>query len=475
MIAVLVVFGVVLAVLLVVGSGKLRRPGTIGLVAVMLVLCAIVLASALNHFALESVISGYVDEVAERAGLDPFLAKTIGFLLVIPFGTALIWVFSFSPSKRRMGSYAMALFSVLYFGALWFVTADQKITRTGEPLKCYVVNEDRVTWRDMRYQGLDPVTGRPCEPAEPYLLPILSRLDALLREGGRLTPIDPREQFFSAIGEPVIWYARKPDGGFEFFGTPGYHPSSGERLNPATSEMVQQWNDYREEQYRAATARRAADLAEAERQAQIAAEREAAEQAESDRLALVRQQEDEARAQQRQVALEAERLASLRALVLPIVAAPGSMNLGLALVPERNDQHLDRVAADRLKSTMDPVAPASLTVVREVFGQGFVADGHFHDIVAGELGFLEDSKVFSFVDYLMLGSVRADCRPGTAGLRSCVVSVSTRVYRDGRLLAAETVSEIGPGFSDENAAARGAELLSERWGRGFLMNLGGQE
>lgn len=80
-----------------------------------------------------------------------------------------------------------------------------------------------------------------------------------LRPPARLDPDDIA--FFSPVtGEPQVWYWRAAEGEFEFFDNTGFHPGSGDPLQPVTKEIVAEWRGLeKDRQKRKAERERLAD------------------------------------------------------------------------------------------------------------------------------------------------------------------------------------------------------------------------
>jgi hypothetical protein len=362
---------------------------------------------------------------------------------------ALAWVSSSDSTKRRWGHSILAAAAVFYFLALWVATKDQKVSRQGAPLQCYVVTEQGVIWRDIRYLGIDPETGRLCEPAKPYLLPTLARLDELLRSGRPLEPIEPRGRFFTLIGDPIVWFYRTRDGDLEFYDAPGFRPRSGDQLQPITKAVVEEWE------------RREAERAEAERQRMAAIEK-----ARLEAEAAARRQQEE------------DRRARMRSLVIAGTAGDVGRTLGLAIVPSRPDNVLDRLAAERLPEVLARTAPVTVHVIPAMFADGFVREGHFARAFAGDPTPLQESEALSRARRVALGRTESACTPDRpmAGMTSCRVTLSLKVFGgDGRIVGTEHLAETGPGFSEQDAVVRSVELLAERSGARILQATGRQE
>jgi hypothetical protein len=398
-----------------------------------------------NLYLTEDLIEGYADNVASAFGVSPLLAKAATFGLLLPVGMALGSVFSPSKRKRRWGRSILAGAAVFYFLALWVGTREHLVSRKGDALQCYVVTDHGVVWRDIRYLGTDPETGRPCEVAKPYLLPTLAQLDQLLRSGRPLEPVDPRGRFFTAIGDPMIWFFRRKDGELEFYDTPGFRPRSGDKLQPITPAVVEEWEG------------RQAEKAEAERK-KSAAIREA-------RL------ETEAAAKRRQ---EEEHLAHMRNLVLASAVANVDQTVGLAIVPSRSDSPLDRLAAERLPEVLTRTTPDTIHLISPMFADGFVREGYFGRAFAGDPTPLIESEALTRARRVALGQTETACNSDgpVQGVTTCRITLQLKVFgEDGKVIDAKRPSEIGPGFSQQDAVIRGVELLIERSGSAILESI----
>ncbi len=319
----------------------------VGIVIAICAIAAIRIYEIFDLYSTEQLVEGYADNVASAFGISPLLAKAAAFALLLPASMALWLLLSLSKAKRRWGNAILATAAVLYFLALWFGTKDQKVSRRGDPLQCYVVTEQGVAWRDIRYLGTDPQTGRPCEAAKPYLLPKLARLNEILRSGLPLEPVDPKGHFFTPIGDPIIWFYRTKDGELEFYDAPGVRPR-GDQLQPITKVIVEEWE------------RRESEKAEAERR-RLAVLEKARLDAEA---AMKRQQEE-------------DRRAHMRSLVIASTAGDLAQTFGLAITPSRPDSALDRLAAERLPELLTRIAPNSVHVIPAMLTEDFVKEGFF--------------------------------------------------------------------------------------------------
>src|SRR5947209_15609192 len=136
-------------------------------------------------------------------------------------------------------------------------------------------------------------------------------------------PSVPETQYFSpSTGEPLRWYATLPNGRIDMFTLPGFHPTYGMKLLPATTEAVAAY----EKQKAEAERQRQGELRkqqerqeqEAERRAKEEAARQAREEQDARRKAsaeAIRKQKDERDRQAREEALLQQALQRGRYLV----------------------------------------------------------------------------------------------------------------------------------------------------------------
>ncbi|MHB1101449.1 MAG: hypothetical protein ACYC0C_01440 [Devosia sp.] len=479
----LVSAGILIATLALI-FGRRRSWRTVGIatLAAVGVLSLVALGLVFNLFWIQSLLDGYANKIGDVAGLSPPLVKSLALAALVPVLILIGWAISFSRTKRRFGLIALVGLAAAYFGALAFLTLDQRVSRTGDALQCYVVTAVGVTWRDIQYQGIDPSTGRQCEPAKPYLLPTLARLDELLRAGRSLEPIQPNGRFFSTVGDPIVWHHREADGSLTFFDAPGFDPITGDRLEPITKSIVREWQELQAKQAAADAARLAdqeRERLEAEKQqVALAAKAQEAEHARAQEAAL-RQDQESARleAERQQAALaakaqeaedartqEATRLEYMRSLVI-VDPEHDPASVGFAFAPARPKNDLDALAAQLLPQAFAKVAPTSVSVVPTLFGSKFQTDGYFDAAMSGDLQPIEESDALSHVNRIVLGTVKVDCgsNPAAADLTNCAVVMSFVILGVGPIqVAAGRLDDIGPGISEHAAIVRGIELLAER-------------
>jgi TPR repeat protein len=146
------------------------------------------------------------------------------------------YLFSFSKSKRRSALVGLLLLLVGHSLVLWKATSDEILDRSGKGIKCYVITRDGVIYRE--HGGIDPTTGRECKPVTPELV---EKLRAYER-GDRPIKIEAADPFFDrGTGRPIVWFYKKKNGEIELFNLMGFHPETGDELEPVSKQIVELW------------------------------------------------------------------------------------------------------------------------------------------------------------------------------------------------------------------------------------------
>ena len=140
--------------------------------------------------------------------------------------------------------------AVFALAAMEFVTRNVYFSRAGKPARFYIKTLDG--YKFAATPGTDPVHGiryktMTAEVAREYFL--------WQKRGGKIQdPTVPENRFFNpSTGDPVRWYAELPNGEIELFTLPGFHPTYGMKLLPATPDVV---TGYQREKSEAKTKKR---------------------------------------------------------------------------------------------------------------------------------------------------------------------------------------------------------------------------
>lgn len=217
-------------------AASLTKWVTGGVSVVVLVLVAYVVATL--SFAIYQFASTKGALMAR--GVSGATSELIGWgVLLISVGLPTFSIFRIFVGKGKPLDYAGAMALPLVSWAIAFLLPAKFHAITGETMVwCAPVRSDG-TRHCSDGPGVDPKTGRPMlaltsEEAELQLL----REKNLVPE-----PVNTSVAstiFFDRIdAKPLVWYASRPDGCFDFFNRSGVHPQFGTALLPVTGDVVE--------------------------------------------------------------------------------------------------------------------------------------------------------------------------------------------------------------------------------------------
>ena len=99
--------------------------------------------------------------------------------------------------------------------------------------------------------------------------------------------------------------------------------------------------------------------------------------------------------------------------------------------------------------------------------ESFRTRGFFKEIYDWNTELLHSSGALSEIDYLILGSLNYSFRKGIgldSDLLSCDINFAYKVInKNGNVVKSDSISIIGPGFSEDAALERGLEILSAKY------------
>lgn len=214
---------------------KLGSPLKIIIGVVATIAAAAIVFWLFNQIFYYYIARSYAEEIADAYDLNRGFTSAIvwaSFAAIVVFAGL---VFSFSKRKRWIGSAGILALLIGHSIAIGNVT--RNFERQGSSARCYVLTRDSV--KILNRVGVDPETGRECRPLTAAMV---ERID-LYRTGKRpllITQGDPA--FFSPLsGEPIVWYAKRSDDRVELYDLMGFHPETGEELQPVTKDVVVLW------------------------------------------------------------------------------------------------------------------------------------------------------------------------------------------------------------------------------------------
>jgi len=183
------------------------------------------------------VARSYVDEISEAFDLNRNLATAIAWLVFATLLVLMRCIFSFSTSRRRAALAGLLALVIGHSLVLWRATSSDTINRSGEAIKCYVITRDSVIYRER--PGFDPVTGRECKLVTPELVEKLREYERGNRPA-RIETANP-EFFDRGTGRPIVWFYKTKNAEIELFNLMGFHPGTGDELEPVSKEVVEVW------------------------------------------------------------------------------------------------------------------------------------------------------------------------------------------------------------------------------------------
>jgi len=99
--------------------------------------------------------------------------------------------------------------------------------------------------------------------------------------------------------------------------------------------------------------------------------------------------------------------------------------------------------------------------------KAFKSKGFFREIYDGNTELLRKADVFSQIDYVILGRIDYSFRKTgliDKDLVSCDIDFSYKtINKNGEVVESDSISVIGPGFSEDMALERGLEMLCEKY------------
>lgn len=205
---------------------------------VMIIVFGAVLLWIADRLVLLSISRGYVEQIAIVFNLNRHLAEAISLVICIFLVAFVSLLFSLSRRKRLIGILGIVGLLIANSLALWQGTKHQFFEASGAATKCYVLTREGVRFGERA--GVDLATGQQCRPVTPDLVYRLEQY-AEGRRPERITSDDP--VFFDLqTGKPIVWFARTRGGKIELFDLMGYHPETGEELQPINRNIVREWH-----------------------------------------------------------------------------------------------------------------------------------------------------------------------------------------------------------------------------------------
>ena len=396
----------------------------------------------LKYIAFKEIYFHYVNTIEGITGLNTFLIKAIFAILMVPFVLGLRYIFSFNKTRRTIGTIIIIVYVVLYNFSLYQLTKNQNFNfADGEVMKWYALTPDGVKYFDK--PGVEPIYGIKLQIVTPEIIKNLK-----LVESGVHKVVDPETTpFFNPItGEAKVWYLKHPNGIYEFYDKPGYHPGTGQSLMPVSHKVVAAWETFKEEQ------------AEIIEQKKIAAKR---------RAALIKEEERK----ERELAQQKEE--ELKKLINPSTIIQGKTNIGLVVTSNTKNPDFQQWPESNLANNLKNLS-GSLHVINNFFSSDFSNNEYFTNVFNGDNQLLPKIGVFKHIDYVILGYIRYSfIKKGVMeGIISCPINFTFKVIdKHNSVVNSGSLSVTGPGYSEQEALKRGIEMLTENYFTTIFQNI----
>ena len=405
-------------------------------------------------FVITKLYNYTVTTIVSMTGLSQWLVKGIVIIVLIP----LLWVIpnTVRGNYKKQAKAAGMLYFGVFFLSIYFMSKDIYFSHSGnETLKWYALTPEGVKFSDT--PGRDPVYGITLKPVTPEVIRKLKLL-----QKGDIKPIDPSNFiFFNPItGEAQAWYYKYPDGTVEFFDKPGYHPISGESLEPITKQVLFEWRD---SQAKKAPRKPEAGVGGTPRPSATGTPSGGVSASKGSSTAPQERKptaEGVKNISEREAVKEESRLALFKSGVSDnFVTYRGMINVAI-LVESLGETKGKDVLYGHLKSN-------KINFITTFFQEDLILkNGFFYEIYNGKTDLLKKSDVMSKIDYLVIGKLNLSFKRGTELDNKLIVCNSSMSYKVvnkfSELFSRDNISTVGPGYSEEAALNRSMEILTEK-------------
>jgi len=414
---------------------KILMPVSITLVVILAIgLFFYILAIPFDIYIIAKLYNYVVTRIVNITGMNQWLVKGIVIIALIP----LLWVLPhIYRGKHKKTARAIGFLYVgIFFLALFFLSKDIYFAHSGEEtLKWYALTPDGVKFYDS--PGADPVYGITLKPVTPE---VIRNLKLLQKGDFRLVEPASVNWFNPITGDPQIWYYQYPDGTFEFYDKPGYHPITGDSLKPATKQVYFEWR----------------------------------EKAKTKPISVKPQgySEGNKKGKEQQIAMgprpqineKERRLQEFKSIINHgINIHSGKPNVAMVIGSKRTE-----TGASPENSLYNLLRTDKVNIILNLFKEeSFKSKGYFREIYDGNTELLKQADALSKIDYLILGKLNYSFQKGAGidrDLISCNINFPYKIInKNAEVVKSDSISVIGPGFTEDAAIERGLEILSEKY------------
>jgi hypothetical protein len=361
--------------------------------------------------------------IVRVSGMSRWLVKGIIILLMIPFLWALCEIFKIKfrikifgktlvKSYRKVASLIIIVYISLFFLSMYFLSRDSYFDfYNKEPLKWYAETPEGIRYFDS--DGYDPVYGIKLKPVTPDIINKYKKQQMkMYPKQIFLENLEGVEFFNSITGNPKIWYYQDPDGSFEFFDGPGFHPTYNVALKPITPGIITSLKEKMKENREKEAAER--EKGEAEKEIQ-------------------------------------KRLAYLQRYINPYSSnSPGLKEVAILAIDAKLREEYDIE-----KKLVSILKLQGKNPVLSIFKKPFIEDGIFERVFSGNLDIIKSLSLYNQVDYVILAKKYSKSRNDPQvweGLSSdLTIQIKIITTNPVKVVNATAISAIGPGFTKQEA------------------------
>ncbi len=412
---------------------KILMPVGITFVVILaIVLILYIFAIPFDVYIIVKLYNYVVAKIVNITGINQWLVKGIVIIALIP----LLWVLpniyrgKYKKTARAIGF----LYVGIFFLSLFFLSKDIYFTHSGEgTLKWYALTPEGVKFYDS--PGIDPVYGITLKPVTPEVIRNLKLL-----QKGDFRVVDPANvSWFNPItGDPQIWYYQYPDGSYEFYDKPGYHPITGDPLKPATKQIYFEW---KEKAKTKPTSVKSQEYSEGNKKGK---------------------EQQIAMGPRPQINEKERRLQEFKSLINQVSSIHTSKaNVAMVIESKRTESGIspENALYNHLRTERANI------IINFFKEESFKAKGFFREIYDGNTELLRQTDALSKIDNLILGRLSYSFQKGAdKDLVSCNINFNYKVInKKGDIIRSDGISVIGPAFSEDAALERGIEILTEKY------------
>lgn len=177
------------------------------------------------------------DKIQQWLGIGYWESRAISIPVAMFIIFYLPWLFSFKKNRRTRALISIASVGTFLCIGMSLAYKDRNFDPQGKAVKCVTRN----VWGQLIETSCGPAYDSISGEAVVPMTPSYARELEIAKSGPpkfKRAVLDYNTRFFSAKGDPLLWYYKYPDGKLEFFLEPGMHPVRNIALSPINKETV---------------------------------------------------------------------------------------------------------------------------------------------------------------------------------------------------------------------------------------------